>query len=255
MVPSTNFEPLPLISRVQLEFLNRCFPSENSSMNGSAFAGKSKLRTLLGDHLIESLRGKTVIDFGCGPGSHTIELAELAERVIGLDIVPRHLEQARAQAEAAGVTNVEFRSSYEEGPVDAIVSLDAFEHFSDIPGILRIMHKLLKPGGIVAASFGPTWLHPLGAHSISVFPWAHLVFREDALMAWRARFRNDGAKRFEEVEGGLNQITIGRFEQMVDQSPFQLVFLEPVPIRKLRWLHSRWTREFTTAIVRLQLRA
>src|SRR5262249_6321332 len=67
--------------------------------------------------------------------------------------------------------------------------------------ILLTMFDLLKPGGVLVASFGPTWYHPLGGHLVSVFPWAHLIFSENALMRWRSSIRSDGAKRFHEVEG------------------------------------------------------
>ncbi len=96
---------------------------------------------------------------------------------------------------------------------EVIVSLDSFEHFGDPAGVLAVMHDLLKPGGVIIATFGPTWYHPLGGHLFSVFPWAHLLFSEQALIRWRADIRSDGATRFGEVEGGLNQMTIARFER------------------------------------------
>jgi hypothetical protein len=51
--------------------------------------------------------------------------------------------------------------------------------------ILEIMYGLLKPDGRVMLCFGPIWYHPLGGHLFSVFPWAHLVFSEAALIQWR----------------------------------------------------------------------
>jgi hypothetical protein len=79
------------------------------------------------------------------------------------------------------------------------------------------------------------------------------LFSERALIRWRSDIRNDGATRFGEVAGGLNQMTIKRFEQLIGASPFRLDRLETAPIRKLKWSHSRLTREFTTSIVRAQL--
>lgn len=86
-----------------------------------------------------------------------------------------------------------------------------------------------------------------------MFPWAHLFFSERALIRWRSDFKNDGATRFQEVAGGLNQMTIRRFEQIVEQSSLSPKRFECVPIRKLRTLHTPATREFTTAIVRCEL--
>jgi hypothetical protein len=116
------------------------------------------------------------------------------------------------------------------------------------------MAGTLKPGGRVLLAFGPTWLHPLGGHLFSVFPWAHLVFTESALIRWRARFRNDGATRFSEVEGGLNQMTIRRFERLVAESPLEFETFEAVPIRRLRSIASFLPRELCTSFVRSRLR-
>jgi hypothetical protein len=131
--------------------------------------------------------------------------------------------------------------------------MDAFEHFADPAEILRIMDALLKPSGEVLAAFGPTWYHPLGGHLFSVFPWAHLLFSEKALIRWRSTFKTDGATRFSEVAGGLNQMTVAKFKALVADSPLKFASLELVPIKKVRPLHNRLTREFTTAIVRCRL--
>jgi hypothetical protein len=75
------------------------------------------------------------------------------------------------------------------------------------------MYDLLRPGGQVVVSFGPPWFHPFGGHFFSVFRWAHLVFSEAALIEWRSAFKTDGATRFREVEGGLNQMTVRRLRK------------------------------------------
>lgn len=80
------------------------------------------------------------------------------------------------------------------------------------------------------------------------------MFTEKALIRWRSEFKNDGAKRFSEVAGGLNQMTISRFEKLVRASEFETVMLESVPIKRLKLFSNRITREFTTSFVRCELR-
>ncbi len=244
-----------LLDHMQYGFLKWISPGEPGCMSGDVYKYKIKIRVLLGDKVLDQLRGKVVIDFGCGEGDDAIALAKgYALRVIGLDIRESVLERARQKARQEGVDKVcHFYTSTDER-ADAIVSIDSFEHFSDPASVLMKMSELLKPGGAVFASFGPIWYHPLGGHLFSVFPWAHLIFSEKALIRWRSDLRSDGATRFGEVEGGLNQMTIARFERLVKQSPFVLDFLEAVPIRRLRPLHNRLTREFTTSIVRCKLK-
>ena len=195
-----------------------------------------------------------LIGLRCGEGGEAIEMAlKGAARVIGLDIRGEILETARRKAVEAGVQDLCLFTSHTEERADIIVSVDAFEHFADPAAILRMMSDLLRPQGEVIVSFGPTWYHPLGGHLFSVFPWAHLLFSEKALIRWRSTFKTDGATRFGEVAGGLNQMTIGRFEKLVANSPFRFASLDPAPIRKLRLFHNRLTREFTTAVVRCRL--
>ena len=225
-----------------------------SKMDGSAYASKSKIESLLGTEILKSLAGRFVVDFGCGEGSDALEIARRgASRVVGIDIQDHFLDEARRRAESAGLQErVSFAKTL-ESPADAVVSIDAFEHFDDPGAILEIVAKLMSKDGKFHISFGPTWYHPLGGHLFSVFPWAHLVFTERALIRWRSDFKTDGATRFSEVAGGLNQMTIGRFERLVAQSPLRAEKIEMVPIRRLAPIHNRLTREFVTAIVRATL--
>jgi SAM-dependent methyltransferase len=228
-------------------------PAEPVGMDGRSYAGRSKVEVLLGERVWRDIKDKVVVDFGCGAGAEAIELARHgAAQVYGIDILERLLVVAREEAAKANCRNVQFGRTLPEA-ADVIVSIDAFEHFADPAAVLSVMAGMLKPTGCVLASFGPTWYHPLGGHLFSVFPWAHLIFGEKALCRWRSHIRHDGAQEFSEVEGGLNQMTIRRFAQIVESSPFQFDWFETVPIRVVRVLHNRFTREFLTAVVRCRL--
>jgi SAM-dependent methyltransferase len=217
-----------------------------------AYQGASKLEVLMGSGVWDRVRDKTIIDFGCGNGTEAVDMAEHgARRVIGVDIDEPSLERARAHAERRGVADRTVFMPETDERADLIISLDAFEHFQDPDAILRIMSKLLKPGGEILASFGPIWFHPLGGHFYSVFPWAHLLFSEPALVKWRSLHKTDGLQSI--AATGLNRMTIRRFRETVERSPLRFRSFELVPIRPLRRLHNRLTREFTTSTVRCTL--
>jgi len=187
-------------SNLQHRILKRVSPQEPRYLSGAIYAGKSKIKTLLGEGVLQELRGKIVVDFGCGDGHEAIELAQnCVAQVFGIDNREPALRRAQDNAKRAGVQDVCVFSTEAVQGVDAIISLDGFEHFDDPGAVLQTMHDLLKPGGTVYASFGPTWYHPLGGHLFSVFPWAHLIFSEKALLRWRSDLRSDGATRFGEV--------------------------------------------------------
>lgn len=215
------------------------------------YEGKGKIEVVFGKRIWDHIKGKTVLDFGCGTGMEAIEMARNgAAHVIGLDVRESILAVARSNV-PPDVTNCEFVQKV-DSKVDVITSMDAFEHFRYPDQVLEQMATMLQPEGKVIASFGPPWYHPKGGH-FPLFPWAHLVISEDSLMTWRARYKTDGARRFEEVEGGLNQMSIGKFERLVAQSPLRIEWLETVPIRRVRLFHNYLTREFFTSLVRCVL--
>src|SRR5690349_7649901 len=230
-------------------------PDANGYCDGSAYHGRSKLEVLFGPEIWREVQDREVVDFGCGEGRDAIEMLQRgARRVVGVDILERSLDRARQAARDAGVADRCEFSGRLTTQADVVISVDGFEHFTDPEGVLRVMADALKPEGRVLLTFGPTWLHPLGGHLFSVFPWAHLIFTEPALIRWRAKFRNDGATRFSEVEGGLNQMTIRRFERLVAESPLEFETFETVPIRRLRPIASLLPREMCTSFVRSRLR-
>jgi 2-polyprenyl-3-methyl-5-hydroxy-6-metoxy-1,4-benzoquinol methylase len=219
------------------------------------YQGRSKLEVLFGPQLWECLADKIVIDFGCGYGGEVIDIAQHgARKAIGLDLREHVLAEARRRAQEQGVADRCIFATATAEKADVIMSVDAFEHFSDPADILRIMRGLIKEEGRAIVSFGPTWYHPIGGHSFSVFPWAHLIFTESALLRWHRDFKGDGATRFREVEGGLNQMTIRGFERIVAASDFEFENFEAVPIRRLRFFHNRITREFCSSLVRCRLK-
>jgi 2-polyprenyl-3-methyl-5-hydroxy-6-metoxy-1,4-benzoquinol methylase len=230
--------------------LNRICPTGDTGyMTGEAYRNKSKLLTILGPSVIDLVRHKVVIDFGCGPGAEAIEIARFgAQRVIGVDIREKWLNIAREDADKAGLGDRCVFCTTPTEPADIIISLDSFEHFEDPAAILRLMAAYLKPNGEALVSFGPTWYHPLGGHRFSVFPWAHLVFTEEALLRWRKNFYpQQTAQRI--TECGLNKMTIRRFQRLVENSPFRFAAFEARPISRLRRLASPITREVVTSVV------
>jgi SAM-dependent methyltransferase len=232
----------------------RTLAPRRSRLDESSYQGASKLRLVVGDHILAEVRGKRVIEYGCGAGRQAIEMALAgAQHVTGVDIQEDLLALARAHAHEMGLgACCEFTTSPKQ-PADIIITIDAFEHFTDPAAVLRSMRSLLNPGGYVQVVFGYTWYHPLGGHLLSVFPWAHLLFSEAALMRWRSTVRSDGARRFSDVKGGLNQMTIRRFERLTADNGFRIDNLELRPIRVARWFHNRFTREFLTSGIRCRL--
>jgi SAM-dependent methyltransferase len=226
---------------------------ENRNLDGSAYRDRSKLEVLFGADFFDVIRGKTVIDFGCGVGDEAIEMLHRgAARVIAIDVRQKFLDEGRARAAAAGLSDrIVFTTAADE-LADVVVSLDGFEHYDDPAAVLNFMTRCLKPCGQVIISFGTTWFHPFGGHIFSPIPWAHLLFTDRAMVAWRKRSHPEQTARTIE-ECGLNKMTIGRFERYVEASPLRFARYEILPIRRARKLWTPLTREFFTSVVQATL--
>lgn len=243
------------ITNLEYRVLRLCERKVEPYCEGSDAAGSSNIEKLFPATVWEKFAGKRVLDYGCGFGHDAVAIARCgAKFVVGIDIQERLLGSARSLAEVSGVSDrCSFSSSTTE-KFDVVISITAFEHFGDPAAALHHMRESLMPGGVVLIAFGPTWFHPYGGHFFNFFPWAHLVFTEKAILRWRADFIQDGAARYEDITGGLNRMTVRRFEKLVRSSGLAFQSFECVPIRASRLVHNRLTREFLTSFVRCELR-
>jgi SAM-dependent methyltransferase len=92
---------------------------------------RSRGATEYADFVLPSIGGRDrVIDVGCGPGSITVGLAQVAGHVTGIDVDEAEFADARAYAAKQGIANVEFLegSIYDLGVPDA--SIDVCTLFS-----------------------------------------------------------------------------------------------------------------------------
>ena len=102
--------------------------------------------------LLKPEPGQRVLDFGCGTGHYSIELAAKGLRVTGLDISEEMLAYAREKAGRLDL-DVKFLVGdatdlpFEDGTFDLAVSVTALEFFPDPTKALREAFRAIKPGG------------------------------------------------------------------------------------------------------------
>lgn len=97
--------------------------------------------------------GRTVLDAGCGEGYGLAMLAEAgATRVVGADLDDAVVAHARSRY---GSDRVEVHACelmalpLLDDEVDLTVSFQVIEHLHDIPGYLRSLRRVTRPGGEV----------------------------------------------------------------------------------------------------------
>lgn len=96
------------------------------------------------------------MDFGCGTGLLTLELAERVPFVTGLDSSPGMLAELTAKISRTGLTNVGTqladlaRGDAVANSFDLVASAMALHHVADLPTVLRRLFELTAPGGRLA---------------------------------------------------------------------------------------------------------
>jgi 2-polyprenyl-3-methyl-5-hydroxy-6-metoxy-1,4-benzoquinol methylase len=118
--------------------------------------------------LMGDLRGKRVLDVGCGDGSNAILMARYGARVTGIDISPKSIELCHRRAELDGVgSNTQFICSPLEtadlldGSYDIIWGDGVLHHLiPELDGVMRQLVSYAKPGALFVFS-EPVCLSPL----------------------------------------------------------------------------------------------
>lgn len=219
------------------------------------------LKYYFGNYFMQLIRDKIVLDVGCGEGDQVLGVAvEGAKYAIGAEI-RSIFRKTEDRAKYLGISDkVQFILSpirkLGEATIDIAFSQNSFEHFLAPDEILNDVFYVLKKDGKFFVTFGPPWLHPHGAHlSFMIkYPWIHILFPERTIMTVRKLYRIDNASRFEEVEGGLNKMTIKKFKRYVKLSGFKLEKLSLIPVRGLVLLTKfPFIREFFTSHISVVL--
>ena len=176
------------------------------------------------------------LDIGCGMGRLSIGLGLAGARdVTGIDLVERHIEEARACASRiVPQSQPDFHQAdinlwKTERQYDVIISLGALEHIHDPGDFLLILRRLLKPDGLAFVSFEP-FQSPIGDHMNGFFrvpiPWRGLIFSEQAILRLRSEYYRptDPAERYQDIVGGLNLMTLSQYVQYLDNAGLEIAF-------------------------------
>lgn len=173
------------------------------------------------------LAGKAVLDIGCGIGDQAAELAVRGARVFGVD----NNEELIRAAQARGLAESEFRVADLRELPDFGVRFDGLwcsfvaAYFPDLPAVLALWGRQLKPGGWLAL----TEIDNLFGHEpLSTGTKAKMqAYAHDAFAAGRYDFHMGHKLREHLVGSGFvvtQELTLGDEELSFDGPALREVF-------------------------------
>lgn len=167
------------------------------------------------------VRGRRILDIGCGHGAMSIGLAERGGEVVGVDPHSPRIEWARRNLEEnhpdlkVRFLPIESTQLPPTERFDLVVSKDTFEHVEDLESLLVDLRQRLQPGGELWVGFSPLYYSPWGDHRRAGLglPWAHALLPR-RVVHWAAR-RKTGRPISHLCDIGLNGLTPVEFRRFV----------------------------------------
>lgn len=106
--------------------------------------------------------GSVVLEAGCGVGAQTVTLAQRSPqaRFISVDVSAHSIAEAKRRVDWAGLTNVEFQQAdifalpFDAESFDHVFLCFVLEHLSRPVAALKILNRLLRPGGTITVIEG-----------------------------------------------------------------------------------------------------
>jgi SAM-dependent methyltransferase len=179
--------------------------------------------------------GARILDFGCGAGRVIQAGLAAGLDMAGVDVFYKG-SKTRAEGERSGLLGTAIREigdgriDFADASFDLVVNNQVMEHVQDLDAVLREIHRVLQPGGVV----------------LSIFP-SRDVFREGHIgIPFSHWFRQDSAARFY-YTWALRRLGLGTWK---GEAPT----CRQWTIDKLRWIdthtHYRSRREIFRAFDR-----
>jgi magnesium-protoporphyrin O-methyltransferase len=180
-------------------------------------AGRTKMRGTLLSWLPEDMRGRRVLDAGCGTGAFAVEAARRGADVVAIDLSPKLVDLARKRMpESFAHGSLDFRSGdmldAKLGNFDHVVAMDSIIHYETRDAVSALSRLAERTSTSIAFTFAPRT--PLLAAMISIgrllprtnrAPWLEPMAKEKLLqlMAQDAGLKAWQHSREERVSSGF----------------------------------------------------
>lgn len=207
------------------------------------------------------LTDQTVLDIGCALGGCDIVLAgKYGARVIGLDIEADLIEGGRERVAKAGLADrIDLRLTapgplpLPDASVDVVFGKDSWIHIADKRGFFAEVYRVLKPGGLLAAS---DWLRSDQPYSDDMryfFKMEGLTYNMDTLENYGAILAETGFVEVSLVDTSAEYHTLAHEEYQRMQGPLAATMVELLGQELKDYYVENW-RALTVVVDNAELR-
>ena len=193
-----------------------------------------------------SLKGKRLLEIGSDSAGELLRECMSTAGVasaVGVNPAGPRLDTGRIR-----ILDIDGRSlPFPDDSFDVIASLSVFEHVFALQEVLDECHRVLMPGGVLLAEFGPIWSSCWGHHLWFYYggeivdwrnhplpPYAHLLMERAELESWCNSAWRDGELSRQIAEFVFdspeqNRLFFSDYEDIARASQFDVVFICGVP--------------------------
>ena len=135
-----------VVTRHHRDIWDRCAPTYVGGAEALTGSASTPLLDLAGVG-----RGTALLDVGTGPGALIGPALQRGARVVGIDLSPRMVDEARRRHPGAELVQGDAAATdFGDGSFDAATSSFCLQHVADPRAVLVEIHRVLRPGGRVA---------------------------------------------------------------------------------------------------------
>ena len=134
------------------------------------------------------LRGRRVLDLGCGLGEYVRGFERAGAEALGCDVAADRLVEGRRRGAHGLVAAAAEALPFRDGALDVVVLNEVIEHVADEAATLREVARVLAPEGR-ALIYAPNRLFPFETHG--VFLGSRFVFGNIPFVNWLPRRLRD----------------------------------------------------------------
>ena len=174
--------------------------------------------------LLGNVKGKTVLELGCGGGQCAISLARKGAVCTGIDISKKQLEYAEKLAKKNSVSIKFFKRSFSDlksfrtASYDIIISVFALQYAKDLGSVLKGAKRLLKNDGILVFSLDHPFYLLMDPNSLTLTENYNGTGMYKEKETWPNGSKHEFImyrRRISDIVGAINESGL-RFERMIE---------------------------------------